>query len=173
MSKSPNESSAGNGDNDLAHSSDPPNPLIPLPVVVSPLNSTPFRNDTITDATLDAKLIEHRNQMSKTMKDSIHDTRKSLEKLITSLPDSALTLRSTLTLQLNTLAQQLAGVDQTLQNVTVSTATTTAVVVHLQDTIQTVIVAPITDIKDNLNRLATNLHELHSKVDWTDIATFE
>jgi hypothetical protein len=39
------------------------------------------------------------------------------------------------------------------------------VVVHLQDTIQTLIVAPITDIKDNLDRLADNLHDLHSKVD--------
>jgi hypothetical protein len=103
--------------------------------IVFPLMGTLFCNDTITDATLDAKLIEHHAKMATLMKESILEMHYALEKLIQSLPESAAKPRAYITLQLDKLAAQLAGVDQTLANVITSTSTTTDVVVHLQETL--------------------------------------
>ena len=67
---SSNDSSAGNSDRDNdpdlhliedgASSAPLLIPSIVIPITAAPLDSTPFRNDTITDATLDAKFLEHR-----------------------------------------------------------------------------------------------------------------
>jgi hypothetical protein len=66
----PNDPSTGSG----VSNSDSPMALIEGDDVVTlPLvSSTPFRNDTITDATLDAKLTEHRAKMLASMKDSVY-----------------------------------------------------------------------------------------------------
>jgi hypothetical protein len=129
------------------------------------LDSTPFCNDTITDATLDArKLLEHHAKMSISMKESILATRYALEKLIQGLPESANKPRASIALQIDKLAAQLARIDQTLENATTSQSTTRAVIVHLQETLQ-MTVAPLTDIKDNLEHLHQKLDSLENTID--------
>ena len=98
-----NDSSAGDSDRDndpdphLIEDGASPTPLL-VPSVVfpgtAPLDSTPFRNDTITDATLDAKFLEHRTKISIFMKESILATRHALERLIQGLPESAIKPRA-------------------------------------------------------------------------------
>ena len=99
MSNPSNDSSAGDSDRDndpdshlIEDGASPAPLLIPSTVIpiTAPLDSTPFRNDTITDATLDAKFLEHRTKTSISMKESILATRYALEKLIQGLPESAI-----------------------------------------------------------------------------------
>ena len=122
-----NDSSAGDSDRDndpdphLIEDGASPTPLL-IPSVVflvtaPSLDSTPFRNDTITDATLDAKFVDHRTKMSISMKESILTTQHSLERLFQGLPESAIKPRASITIKLEQLAAQLARVDQTLENV--------------------------------------------------------
>jgi prefoldin subunit 5 len=128
-----NDSSAGDSDHDnnpdphLIEDGASPAPLL-IPSVVfpvtAPLDSTPFRNDMIMDATLDAKFLEHCTKMSISMKESILATRHALERLIQGLPESAIKPRASITIQLDQLAAQLARVDQTLEHVTTSQNTT-------------------------------------------------
>jgi hypothetical protein len=146
-----NDSSAGDSDRDndpdphLIEDGASPAPLLISSVVfpvTAPLDSTPFRNDTITDATLDAKFLEQRTKMSISMKESILATRHALERLIQGLPESAIKPRASITIQLDQLAARLACVDQTLEHLTTSQDTTQNVMVHLHETIQTT-VAPL------------------------------
>ena len=88
------------------------------------MDSTPFRNDTITDATLDAKFPEHHAKMSISTKESILATQHALEKFIQGLPEPAIKPRASITIQIDKLAGQLARIDQTLENVTTSQDTT-------------------------------------------------
>ena len=121
-----NDSSAGDSDRDndpdphLIEDGASPAPLlipsIVIPITAAPLDSTPFRNDMITDATLDAKFLEHRAKMSISTKESILATQHSLEKLIQGLPESAIKPRASIAIQIDKLAGQLARVDQTLEN---------------------------------------------------------
>jgi hypothetical protein len=127
-----NDSSAR--DSDRGNDPDPhliedgasPTPLL-FPSVVfpvtAPLDSTPFRNDTITDATLDAKFLEHRTKMSISRKESILSTQHALERLFQGLPESAIKPRASITIQLDQLAARLARVDQTLAQLTTSITT--------------------------------------------------
>jgi hypothetical protein len=113
---SSNDSSAGNSDRDnnpdpyLIEDGASPAPfLIPsivIPITATPLDSTPFRNDTITDATLDAKFLEHRAKMSISMKESILATQHALEKVILGLPESAIKPRASIMIQIDKLAGQ-------------------------------------------------------------------
>jgi hypothetical protein len=122
-----NDSSAGNSDRDnnpdphlIEDGASPAPLLIPsvvIPITAAPLDSTPVRNDMIMDATLDAKFLEHRSKMSISMRESILATQHALEKLIQGLPESAIKPRaSSITIQIDKLAGQLARVDQTLEN---------------------------------------------------------
>jgi predicted amino acid-binding ACT domain protein len=124
------------------------------------LDGTPFCNDTITDAILDVKLVEHRAKMTTSMKESILETRYALGKLIQSLLESAAKPQASITLQLDKLAAQLAGVNQTLSTSTI----TTDMLVHLQETLQTA-VALIADIKDNLEHLQLKIDGLKNTID--------
>ena len=110
-----NDSSAGDSDRDndpdphLIEDGASSTPLL-IPSVVfpvtAPLDSTPFRNDTITDATLDAKFVEHRTKMSISMKESILSTQHALERLFQGLPESAIKPRASITIELEQLAAQ-------------------------------------------------------------------
>jgi hypothetical protein len=62
-----------------------------------------FCNHTITDATLDAKFLEHHTKVSISMKESILATRHALERLIQGLPESAIKPRASITIQLDQL----------------------------------------------------------------------
>ena len=127
-----NDSSAGDSDCDndpdphLIEDGASPTPLL-IPSVVfpvtAPLDSTPFHNDTITDATLDAKFLEHRTKISISMKESILLTQHALERLFQGLPESAIKPRASITIQLDQLAARLARVDQTLAQLTTSITT--------------------------------------------------
>jgi hypothetical protein len=96
-------------------------PSVAFPVT-APLDSTPFRNDTITDATLDAKFLEHRTKMSISMKESILSSQHALERLFQGLPDSAINSRASINIQLDPLATRFARVDQTLEQLATSQA---------------------------------------------------
>jgi hypothetical protein len=164
MSNPSNASSARNSDRDndpdphLIEDGASPTPLlIPSSVILpitAPLDSTSFHNDTITDATLDAKFLEHRTEISISMKESILATRHALEKLIQGLTESVIKPRASITFQIDKLAaQQLARVDQQmLENVTTSQNTTRDVIVHFHETLQTTVetlqttVASLSDI---------------------------
>jgi hypothetical protein len=148
-----------------------PTPLL-IPSVVfpatAPLASTPFRNDTITDATLDAKFVEHRTKMSISMKESILSSQHALEKLFQGLPESAIKPRASIMIKLEQLAAQLIYVDQTLVQLTTSITTshdiTHDVMVHIQETIQTT-VAPLSTLKENLEHLHQKLDSLENTLD--------
>ena len=126
-----NDSSAGDSDRDndpdphLIEDGASPTPLL-IPSVVfpvtAPLDSTPFRNDTITDATLDAKFVEHRTKMSISMKESILTTQHALERLLKSLPESAIKPRASVMKQLDSLAERFASVDKTFERLSTSHA---------------------------------------------------
>jgi hypothetical protein len=161
-----NDSSAGDSDHDndpdphlIEDGASPTTLLIPSVVfpVPAPLDSTPFRNDTITDATLDAKFLEHRTKMSISIKESILSSQHALERLFQGLPDSAINSRASITIQLDQLATQLARVDQTLEQLTTSQDTTQHVMVDL--------VAPFSAVKDNLERLHQKIDSLENTID--------
>jgi hypothetical protein len=169
-----NDSSAGNSDRDnnpdphlIEDGASPAPLLIPsvvIPITAAPLDSTPVRNDMIMDATLDAKFLEHRSKMSISMRESILATQHALEKLIQGLPESAIKPRaSSITIQIDKLAGQLARVDQTLENVTASHDTTRDVIVHLQQTLQ-MTAAPLLAIKDNLEHLHQKIDSLENTI---------
>ena len=174
MSNPSNDSSARNSDRDndpdphLIEDGASPAPLlipsIVIPITAAPLDSTPFRNDTITDATLDAKFLEHRTKMSISMKESILATRHALERLIQGLPESAIKPRASITIQLDQLAAQLARVDQTLEHDTTSQNTTQDVMVHIHETLQ-MTVAPLLALKDNLEHLHQKIDSLENTID--------
>jgi hypothetical protein len=69
--------------------------------LLPPWTVLPFRNDTITDATLDAKFLEHRTKMSISMKESILSTQHALERIFQGLPESAIKPRASITIQLD------------------------------------------------------------------------
>ena len=173
MSIPSNDSSAGNSDRDndpdphlIEDNASPAPLLIPSTVIpiTAPLDSTPFHNDMITDATLDAKFLEHCTKMSISMKESILVTWHGLKKLIQVLPESAIKPRASITFHIDKLSAQLTRVDQTLENVTTSQNTTSDVIVHLHETLETTVV-PLSDIKDNLEHLHQKIDSLENTID--------